>query len=525
MRGGAYNCAAVVLYLGSAAAACVEAGRSQAHFVDLQVYRMGGAAVLHGGSLYQLRYGGLPFTYPPFAAVLLTVFAALPWAASVLLLTVASAAALPVMLYFALRLRPASAQLSRTLAGRSALAAGAAAIWLEPAGTTLRYGQVDILLAALVLYDLALADSTQQFRGGSGGSSAPKSAARKGAAIGLAAGLKLTPLIFVAYLLVTRRYRAAVTALAVFAATVAAGFAVLPASSAWYWRGAFANPGHISPVQDPENQSLFGALARVLHSADVVALWLPLAALVLAGGMVLAAAAARRGNEALGFSACALTGLLISPISWTHHWVIAIPALLLACLAAYRAYRDGHPTMALAAVAGLLAITVVGWTRLARNTTGADWLHLSAHALVHSALYVVAGLVALALAAIYLLRTPGNLGEVPGPDTLATAVTGVPHPRPWESLRTWRSGIPDSGARNDHREPLPRRHVAGAAHVDSDRRADRTQRGAFGQIVGQGPRIVAGSGGAVGVDHAPPGDAAAVQGHDPAHLARALALG
>jgi alpha-1,2-mannosyltransferase len=334
------------------------------------------------------------------------------------LLTVASAAALPVMLYFALRLPPASAQLSRAVAWRSALAAGAAAIWLEPAGTTLRYGQVDIILAALVLYDLALPDS-----------SPPKSAAGKGAAIGLAAGLKLTPLIFVAYLLVTRRYRAAATALAVFAATIAAGFAVLPASSAWYWGGAFANPGHISPVQDPENQSLFGALARVLHSADVVPLWLPLAALVFAGGMMLAAAAARRGNEALGFSVCALTGLLISPISWTHHWVIAIPALLLACLAALRAYRDGHVIVALAAVAGLLTIAVVGWTRLARNTTGANWLHLSAHAMAHSALYVLAGLLALALAAVYLLRTPGPLGEVPRPDTLATAVTDPPHPQ------------------------------------------------------------------------------------------------
>jgi alpha-1,2-mannosyltransferase len=174
----------------------------------------------------------------------------------------------------------------------------------------------------------------------------------------------------------------------------------------------------------------------VLHSADVVALWLPLAALVFAGGMMLAAAAARRGNEALGFSVCALTGLLISPISWTHHWVIAIPALLLACLAALRAYRDGHVTLALAAVAGLLTIAIVGWTRLARNTTGADWLHLSAHAMAHSALYVLAGLLTLALAAVYLLRTPGPLGEVPrparrgpSPDTLATAVTDAPHPQ------------------------------------------------------------------------------------------------
>ena len=85
-----------------------------------------------------------------------------------------------------------------------ALAAGAPIIWLNFARATLSYGQVDILLAAAVLYDLTLPDSSR----------------RKGAAIGLAAGIKLTPAIFVAYLLMTRRYQAAATAAAVFAATI-----------------------------------------------------------------------------------------------------------------------------------------------------------------------------------------------------------------------------------------------------------------------------------------------------------------
>ena len=93
-----------------------------------------------------------------------------------------------------------------------------------------------------------------------------------------AAGFKLTPLIFIPYLLLTRRYRAAATAAAMFAGTVAAGFAVLPASSAWYWAGEFATPGRVSPVEDPENQSLLGVLSRMLHTADVLPLWLPLAA-------------------------------------------------------------------------------------------------------------------------------------------------------------------------------------------------------------------------------------------------------
>jgi len=131
-------------YLASAAACCVLAARSKANFVDLHVYRMGGAAVLHGGHLYQLRFAWLPFTYPPFAAVVFTTLAAIPWGVAAALLTGASAVTLPVTLHLALRLpRPRRAPAAWPLA----LAAAAAVIWLEPIRTTLAYGQVDILLA------------------------------------------------------------------------------------------------------------------------------------------------------------------------------------------------------------------------------------------------------------------------------------------------------------------------------------------------------------------------------------------
>jgi alpha-1,2-mannosyltransferase len=354
---------------------------------------MGGEAALHGDSLYQTRVAGLPFTYPPFAAVVFTMLSALPWAAAAWLLTVASAVALPVMLYLVLRLpgaipRPAATSHAGAAAWPIALTVGAAAIWLEPVRTTLGYGQVDILLAAATLYDLALPDTSR----------------RKGVAIGLAAGLKLTPALFIVYLLITRRFRAAVTAAATFAATVAVGFAVLPASSAWYWSGAFARPGHVSPVSDAQNQSLLGALARTLRTEDVVPLWLPLAVAVGIAGLALAAAAVRRGNEALGFGLCAVTGLLVSPISWTHHWVIAIPALLLAGLATYRAYQTGDTTRTFLGIAGILAIAIIGWTRIGRRVPGSGWLRLPAFALASSTVYVVLGLLVLALAAAYRPR-------------------------------------------------------------------------------------------------------------------------
>ena len=401
VRRGQAVWSAGAVYAVSAAVCCALAARSQAHFVDLHVYRMGGAAVLHGDRLYQLRFVWLPFTYPPFAAVAFAALAVVPWKVAVTVLTGASVVALPVALYLVLRLPGPAREQTRERAWTLALAVAAAAIWLEPARATLGYGQVDILLTAAVLYDLSL----------------PDTARRKGVMIGLAAGLKLTPAIFAVYLLVTGRRRAAATAAATFAGTVAAGFSVLPASSAWFWSGRFASPGHVSPVQNPQNQSLYGALARAMHTAHVLPVWLPLAAATAVAGLALAAAASRRGDEALGFSLCAVTGLLISPISWIHHWVIVIPALLVAGLTADRARRAGNVAAAVLVTAAITAIAVIGWTQLAGDTPRSGWLALPTWALVRSVSYVLIGLAVLVAGARSQVRStlsraaPGTVGQ------------------------------------------------------------------------------------------------------------------
>jgi alpha-1,2-mannosyltransferase len=392
----------VAVYAVSAVVCCVLAARSTAHFVDLQVYRMGGAAVLHDGSrLYQVRLGGLPFTYPPFAAAVFTGLAVVPWRVAVTVLTGASVVALPAALYLVLRLPGPSRKPAAGPAWTVALAVAAAAIWLDPARAALGYGQVDILLTAAVLYDLSLPD-TARF---------------KGLMIGLFAGLKLTPAIFAVYLLITGRRRAAATAAAAFAGTVAAGFAALPASSAWFWAARFATPDHVSPVQNPQNQSLAGALARLMHTADILPVWLPLAAAVAVAGLSLAAVASRRGDEALGFSLCAVTGLLISPISWIHHWVIVIPALLVAGLAAARAYRAGNVATAILLTAAITASAVIGWIELAGETPRSGWLALPAWTLVRSVAYVLIGLAVLVAGTWSRVRsalsqaTPGTAGR------------------------------------------------------------------------------------------------------------------
>jgi alpha-1,2-mannosyltransferase len=350
-------------------------------FVDLSVYRAGGQGVLNGAHLYALRFpGALAFTYPPFSALAFTLLAALRLARIEPFVTAGSIVLLPAMLGFALRLPPMSARVSTDQAVRLSLLAAAAALWLEPVWTTLRYGQIDVLIATLILYDLSRPDTSRW----------------KGAAIGLATGLKLTPAIFAVYLLLSRRYRAAAVSLTVFAGTVALGFAVIPGDSSEFWGGAFIDPKRVGRIENTANQTLRGAYARLLHSTSVEGWWLATAGVLGIIGMLLAIRAGRRGDNVQGFSLCALTGLLISPISWSHHWVLAIPALLLFMLGALQ--RRWLAGIAAAALAGMIGYSHMIWWVPVNHPRHSE-LHLDSLRLLYADAYVLLALGALALVA------------------------------------------------------------------------------------------------------------------------------
>jgi alpha-1,2-mannosyltransferase len=354
-------------------------------YVDLNVYRLGARGVLDGAHLYALRFpGALAFTYPPTAALALTPLALAPMAILQPLVSAASFALLPVALTCALRLPPIRASLTRERAIALALLLSALAIWLEPIWTTLRYGQIDLLIAALVLYDL----------------SRPDTARWKGAGIGLASALKLTPAIFALYLLLTRRYRAAAVSLGVFAASLALGFLLLPGDSGEYWSGAFADPTRVGRIENAANQTLRGAWARLLHSTHVQGPWLASAILLGALGIALAARAGRRGDEATGFSLCALTGLLVSPISWSHHWTLAIPALALLGLLAW--CERSRALLAATALATALAASQIIW-RVPVNHPRHSELHLDPVQLLFADAYVLLGIATLGIAALATL--------------------------------------------------------------------------------------------------------------------------
>jgi alpha-1,2-mannosyltransferase len=359
---------------------------SRAAFGDLSIYTAGGGAVLHGVPLYQLRFAfGLRFTYPPFAALLFVPLHWLPVTAGQVLLSAATVLALPVTSYLALRLPPVPAWIRRDRAAQLALAFSAAAIWLEPERTNLKYGQINVLLVLLVLVDLVWIERDQH-RG------------LRGALIGIAAGIKLTPAIFAVYLLATRRYREAATAAIAFAVTVAAAFALVPGDAAQYWDLSFLDPAHVGRIQNVANQSLLGALARVLHTLSVGSVWLPVAAATGVAGIALAARAGRSGHAAQAFALCAVTSLLVSPISWSHHWVLAVPALLVALVAAARRWPGRS------AVAGLAAVAVgaiAGWAGIIwRVPIGSGHyaeLNLTPLQLIAADAYVLAGLASVGL--------------------------------------------------------------------------------------------------------------------------------
>jgi alpha-1,2-mannosyltransferase len=295
---------------------------------DALVYQAEGEAVLDGRDLYgfTVTEWHLPATYPPFAALLFTPAAWLSTAAL-------KAAFLTGNTLLVVCLVHLSARLAGLRVRPAALCtATALALWLEPVFQTLLFGQINLALACLVRWDLTR----------------PAGARGKGVAVGIAAGIKLTPAVFIAYLFLTGRRREAATATAALTGTVLVGALLLPAASADFWLRRLWETGRVGKPWIVDNQSLQGMVARALGDpAPGAAWWLP-ALLTAAGGLWLAARAA---GDRHGIPLTATTALLVSPISWSHHWVWCVP--LIAVLLA-----DGRPRLAACTTAVFTARTL-----------------------------------------------------------------------------------------------------------------------------------------------------------------------
>ena len=102
-----------------------------------------------------------------------------------------------------------------------------------------------------------------------------------------------------------------------------------PGATWAFWTRHLFDLDRTGRLENSLNQSVRGWLVRAGHTRDTGTLELVLVALVLVAGLVCAVLAHRRLGDAWGLPAAAVTGLLISPISWSHHWVWCIPIVAL----------------------------------------------------------------------------------------------------------------------------------------------------------------------------------------------------
>jgi alpha-1,2-mannosyltransferase len=327
-------------------------GPPDQRLVDLDVYRTGGLSVLRGQPLYTMLTQPpqlLPFTYPPAAALFAVPLAVLPWPAAQLAWVPFVYVPLAVVIWYAFapllrragRLRPAAFAI---------VFAGCA--YLFPVRDEMRFGQVDLVLLALAVADCAAREPRWP----------------RGALVGLATAIKLVPGVFVVYLWLSGRRRAALTAALVALAVTLAAWLLLPQDSVTYWTSAIFDSGRLGPNSGTSNQSLRGLLLRAFLPAGLPGvIWVVVAAAVAvagfalvrrltresrepaAGGQVSPAAAAGQASQAAAGSqvspaaggqvspaaaggqismeavaVTALVGVLASPVSWVHHYVVVV---------------------------------------------------------------------------------------------------------------------------------------------------------------------------------------------------------
>ena len=315
-----------------------------ANFVDLHVYVGGAAMIDHPGSLYHYVYADqtpdfpLPFTYPPFAAVIFYPLHFLPFGLVAFCWTVGTMAAL----YGVVRL---SQRLLGVAAGeghRPAMLWTGVAIWLEPLRSTFDYGQVNVLLMTAVLWAVC---STRWWL--------------SGLAVGVAAGIKLTPAISGVYLVGVRRWGAAAFSAVVFVATIGISVLVVGDQTRYYFTDLLGDAHRIGPIATSFNQSWRGGISRILGH-DVGFGPLLVAAVVVTAVLAVLAWRALDPDDRLGrLLVVEFFGLLLSPISWTHHWVWLVPLMIWAIHGPVRELRGAR---------------IVGWGWLALTLIGVPWL-------------------------------------------------------------------------------------------------------------------------------------------------------
>ncbi|WP_155369740.1 glycosyltransferase family 87 protein [Catellatospora vulcania] len=322
--------------------------RVEHDFFDLKIYMSAVNWWGDGHDLYDYAQpdrvqGALYFTYPPFAALLLFPFGLLPLGVTQALFTLGTVAAVVVTTYWLV------APLARRQGWPAWYAVGIAAplvLVIEPLRETITFGQINLLLIVLIMLDLLVLG--------------PRGSKWTGVGIGVATALKLIPGLFIVYLLVTRQWRAAFTAMGAAAGVTLLAAAIAPRASWDFWTSALWDTARVGRLDYTGNQSLQGLLARLVAPEQPAKwLWLLLALAVLGLGMWRAARAGLAGDAVTGLALTGLVSGLISPITWPHHLYWFVPAIVTLVAAAQHA-GDGRRWGWLAFAAGTYAVCVIG---------------------------------------------------------------------------------------------------------------------------------------------------------------------
>jgi alpha-1,2-mannosyltransferase len=325
-----------------------------ANFVDLHVYVGGAATIGTGHPLYDFTYADqtpdfpLPFTYPPFAAVVFYPLHLLPFGLVSFLWTVGTMAALYGVVRLSQRLSPASGRCPHGRGSHpAAMCWTAVGIWIEPLRSTLDYGQINVLLCLMVLYAVY---STRWWL--------------SGLLVGLAAGIKLTPAISGLYFLGVRRWGSAVFAAVVFVGTVAVSALVVGDQARYYFTDLIGRADRVGSIATSINQSWRGGVSRIVghdagYSLPVLIAIAVTAVIALLAWRAIGAGNTQQPDRLGGIVIVQLFGLLLSPISWTHHWVWLIPMMIWLIHGPLRYLRGAQ---------------ILGWGWLVLTLIGPPWL-------------------------------------------------------------------------------------------------------------------------------------------------------
>jgi alpha-1,2-mannosyltransferase len=323
--------------------------------IDIDVYQMGARAWMDGHPLYRgdalfhTPIGlDLPFTYPPLAAIMFCPFAwmhmpvaSLAITALTLVLLVGSTVIVLTRLdvWSTSTTLPGPAWLRRCWL--AVVVTAAATMWLEPISSNFAFGQINVVLMTLVIADCVPRRTPWP----------------RGLLLGLGMALKLTPAVFLLYFLLRRDNRAALTSLASFVGATLLGFALAWNDSWEYWTRTVAHTDRIGEAALNTDQNIAGALARLgLTEQQRFLLWVAASLLVLALTVWAMRRVLRADEPTLAVVCVALFGLVVSPVSWSHHWVWVLPAVLVTGILGWR-----RRNVALIAVTAI-GVALMRWT-------------------------------------------------------------------------------------------------------------------------------------------------------------------